>query len=521
MRRRRAPRADASRLRTALRLAAALRFAVALRFALALAAAPRARRPAAVPLLGTALRLAVALVLAATLSPRAAPAEEAPPPAADSVVTEPPPEVPEGTDYEVERADSLSDASLEVGFSASGRSGERPRSGRRVRFRGDGVSAQVREGAGDPLAGAAIDTRGAGGVWRAGRLAPRWGRGLVLGSAGLPWSRSALDRGDDARFRGRAGDGLSYRRAGTVSVDALAGRFSRNDLACLRLGAGGASAGLVGARGGDLQWSLGLERPGGEGEIALERSGRWRMEAATGRALGPVTLAAQARGGSEGFRSLAEPARSGPAHAAAVSAAAPLGCADLQAIGALWRFRPGLAGARGALEVGLRFAQHDLLALGVEEQQGARRISSSAPPGTRRGAWAEWRGGPPGLSLALRHEAWGEDRLARHAVRVVSGARVAARGPLGTAVEVAHTVFHARRGESLYLAEAEADRLIVRALSGDGERTRIEFRAPAVGGTLRAALDLAATGGKPPRPRWALDWSRRARARSIGSARGP
>jgi hypothetical protein len=468
-----------------------------------------------------ALSLAVGALAASFMLQAASAAADAPPPAADSLVFEPPPEVPENTDYEVERSDSLSDASLEVGFSASGRSGERPRSGRRVRFRGDGVSAQVREGVGDPLAGAAIDTRGAGGVWRAGRLAPRWGRGLVLGSSGLPWSRAALDRGDDARFRGRAGDGLSYRRAGALSVDALAGRFAHRDLACMRLGAGGASVGLIGSRGRDLQWSLALAREGGETEIAFERSGRWRMEAATGRALGRVTLAAQARGGSEGFRSLAEPARSGPSHAAAASAASTFGRAELQAIGALWRFRPGLAGARGALEVGLRFAQHDRLALGVEEQQGARRVSSSAPPGTRRGAWAEWRGGPPALSLAFRHEAWGEDRFARHAVRVVSGARVMARGPLGTAVEVAHTVFHARRGESLYLAEAEADRLIVRALSGDGERTRIEFRAPAVGGMLRAALDLAATGGKPPRPRWALDWSRRARARGTGSARGP
>ena len=465
------------------------------------------------------MRLRAALL--AMLLLRAAPGAADPPPAADSVVTEPPSDVPEGVDFEVERADSLGDASVEVGFSASGRSGERPRTGRRVRFRGDGMSAQVREGAGDPLAGAALDTRVAGGVWRAGRLAPRWGRGLVLGSAGLPWSRSALDRGEDARYRGRAGDGLSYRRSGRFGIEALAGRFAHHDLACLRVGAAGASLGLLGSRGRDLQWSLALARPGGEGEFALERSGRWRMEAATGRAVGRATLAAQARGGSEGFRSLAEPARSGPARAAAVSAEAPLRAASLSAIGALWQFRPGLSGARGALEVSLRFAQHDLLALGVEEQQGARRITSSAPPGTRRGVWTEWRGGPPCLSLALRHEAWGEDRLARHAVRVVSGARVTACGPFGSALEVAHTVFHARRGESLYLAEAEADRLIVRALSGDGERTRIEFRAPAAGGTLRAALDLAATGGKRPRPRWALDWSRRARARSIGSARGP
>jgi hypothetical protein len=85
---------------------------------------------------------------------------------------------------------------------------------------------------------------------------------------------------------------------------------------------------------------MGLDREGGEGEIALERSGRWRMEAATGRAVGRATLALQARGGSEGFASLAEPARSGPARAAAVSLASPLGRAEVHALGALWQFRP-------------------------------------------------------------------------------------------------------------------------------------------------------------------------------------
>jgi hypothetical protein len=164
------------------------------------------------------------------------------------------------------------------------------------------------------------------------------------------------------------------------------------------------------------------------------------------------------------------------------------------------------------------------LELGLEEQQGARRAPTSAgtaPPGLRRGLWGEWRGGRPGFLVALRHEAWGKDRLARHAVRVVSGARVEARGPFGASLGVAHTVYHARRGESLYLAEAGADRLILRALTGDGERTRLEFRAPLGGGGLRAALDLATGGGKRPRPRWTLDWSRRARARSTGAARSP
>ena len=441
--------------------------------------------------------------------------------APDSLALEPPPEAPEGSDFEIERADSLADASLEIGFGASGRSGERPRASRRVRFRGDGVSAQVREGAGDPLAGAALDARAAGGMWRAGRLAPRWGRGLVLGSAGSPWSRAALDRGDGAPYRGRAGDGLWYRRAGPIDLEALAGRFARRDLACLRVGTAGAGVGLLGARGGDLEWSVALERPGGDGEIAIERSGLWRAEAATRRTVGRASLSAQARGGSEGFRSLAEPERSGPARAVAVGSDARAGIADLRALGALWQFRPGLAGERGALEVSLHFAQHDALALGVEEQRGVRRIPSSArstvASAARRGAWAEWQGGPPGLRLALRHEAWGQDRLARHAVRVVSAARVEAQGPFGTALEVAHTVFHARRGESLYLAEAGADRLILRALAGSGERTRLELKAPVGGGRLRAALELATAEGKSPRPRWMLDWSRRARA----TARSP
>jgi len=469
--------------------------------------------------------LAAALVLAAG---REAPARAAddPLPGRDSTALEPPPEAPEGEDFEIERADTLAEESLEIGLSASGRPGAPARGSRRLRFRGEDVSAQVREGAGDPLAGATLDARAAGGSWRVGRLAPRWGRGLVLGSAGVPWSRAALDRGDDARYRGRAGDGISYRRAGSLGVEALAGRFARRDLAGVRLRAGGASVGLIGARGHERQWSLALGRPGGAGEIAIDRSGRWRAEAAVARLLGGAVLAGQARGGSEGFRSLAEPERSGPAQAAAVSVAAGAGGVALRAIGALWRFRPGLAGARGALEVSLRFAQHGDLALGVEEQQGARRIPSSARSGAganrlRRGIWSEWRGGPPGFLLALRHEAWGEDRLARHAVRVVSAARVEARGPLGTSLGVAHTVYHARRGESLYLAEAESDRLILRALAGDGERTRLEVRAPVGGGAARAALDLASAASKRPRLRWTLDWTRRARARNAGPARGP
>src|SRR5439155_26063429 len=181
-----------------------------------------------------------------------------------------------------------------------------------------------------------------------GRLGPGGGLGLVLGSAGSPWSRAALDRGDGAPYRGRAGDGLWYRRAGPIDLEALAGRFARRDLAGLRGGTAGAGVGLLGARGGDLEWSVALERPGGDGEIAIERSGLWRAEAATRRTVGRASLSPQARGGSEGFRSLSVPERSGPARAVAGGAEAPAGIAGLRALRALWPVCPGLACDRGA-----------------------------------------------------------------------------------------------------------------------------------------------------------------------------
>ena len=78
---------------------------------------------------------------------------------------------------------------------------------------------------------------------------------------------------------------------------------------------------------------------------------------------------------------------------------------------------------------------------------------------------------------------------------------------------VTHAVFRARRGEHVYLPEAQADRLVLRALSGDGERTRLEIELPFAGGRAQAALNRTTSGAKPPRMQWTLEWTRRTRAR--------
>jgi hypothetical protein len=461
-----------------------------------------------------------------------APARADDPAPPDTTGLEPPPEVAEGADYEVERADSLAEDDVELGYSARGSPGARPRRSRRVRFRGDGFAAATREGADDPLSGSGIEAAALGGQLSAGRLAPRWARGLVLGSPAEPWARAAADRGDQARYLGRSGEGFRFQRAGAATIETLAGRFARRDLAGARVAFGGVGLGVLGAPRGERQVSLGVTRGGGSAELALGRAGRWRAEAGIVRRAGRGALAGHVRGGLAGFRSLAEPQRSGPAQAAAVTLALPLGpttaeapagTARLAAVGALWRFRPGLTGARGALEVRSALAQHGGVAMGFEEQRGVRREPTSlhAAGRFRQGLWGEWRGGPPALSLALRHEVWGERRFARRTVRIATAARAEARGPLGSGLAIAHTVYRVRPGESLYLAEAEGDRLILRSLSGAGERTRIECRTPAGGGDLRAALSLSTAAWTPTRAQWTLDWTRRARARGKGAARGP
>ena len=287
-------------------------------------------------------RLAAALALVAIVAC-------APPPAGAQALpdslgfVEPPPDGSEGADYALEPADSLEDGALELGYGASGRAGAKPRQSRRVRFSDRTMGGSVREGDGDPLAGGSLEAAALAGQVGAGRLAPRWGRGLLLGAAGEPWSVAASDRGEGAPFRGRAGRGAWYRAGGDAGVDVLCGRFARGELAGGRARLGGAGCGALADRSGRRQASLSLARGGAEQEIAVDHRGRWRAELALERARGARTLAARARGGSPAFRSLAEPARSGPARLLALELgeAGPHG--QLRAQGALWRFGPGAA----------------------------------------------------------------------------------------------------------------------------------------------------------------------------------
>src|SRR5205814_10188246 len=113
----------------------------------------------------------------------------------------------------------------------------------------------------------------------------------------------------------------------------------------------------------------------------------------------------------------------------------------------------------------------------------------------------------------LRHEAWGSRAFARASVRTVSVARADVAGPLGTSLRVTHSVYRVRRGDNLYLPEPGGDRLVLKAVSGAGERTRVELRVPAGRGAVLAALSLSAAPQRAPRPEWTLDWTRRTRAR--------
>jgi len=462
--------------------------------------------------------------------------------AASAQPLEPPPEAPEGTDYVIEPADTLAEGDVELGVGAASRAGGAPARRRRVRFSGDDLSGAVREGSGDPLAGGSIDGRGGLGAFTAGRLAPRWGRGLLMGAAGDPWRREALDRGPHAAFRGRAGEGVMLRRGTGDGYDLLYGRFSRRRLAGVRIRHGTMSVGALRGGPSDLQSSIALERGTGDGELAWDRAGRWRAEVLMERPVGRTagggtpsppdsgrpsrawTVSIRVRAGAGEFTSLAEGGRPGPARAMAVGLEGPVGGFRIRPVAALWRFRPGVAGARAGLAVERPLAHHGVLALGFEEQRGARRdrgvaaAAGTRAEGLRQGWWGEWWSGTEAMGLGVRHESWGERPWARAVVRSVTSARLEARGPRGIRLGVAHSVYTVRRGESLYLPEAESDRLILRAVSGEGERTRIEARSPFAGGRVRAALHLNTVADRRARPDWTLDWTRRARLRKSAGA---
>ncbi|HTK32392.1 MAG TPA: hypothetical protein VL332_10580 [Candidatus Saccharimonadaceae bacterium] len=468
----------------------------------ACAPAPAVRRARAAAL-GAALGLGAALALAAP---------------AFAQSPEPPPEAPEGVDYEAERGDSLHAGEVEVDFGAGRREGGALARRQRVRLSSEGLAAGVREGRGDPLAGGTFQWNALGGVLGAGKVVRRWGRGLVLGGGSQPWVRTALDA--DATSPPSRADGWWYTSAGARPIALLGGRFARRDLGGVGWGDERAGLAALGERRlrsrGGAQWSAWRGGDALSSELAMDRAGRWRAEAGAWRELPGARVALGARAGSDAFRPLADANRDGPSQA--LTAGLSAGPAALAARGyaALWRFREGQTGARASLEVEPRIPQHGALVIGFEEQHGTRRAPANTvvrTRGMRQGGWAEWRSGATGPSLTLREETWGRAAWARGRVRAVSTVRLEAPLVGAASIGVTHAVYRTESGESLYLPETEADRLVLRALTGDGERTRIECDVPVAHGEVRAAFELNLAEGRPTRAQWTVDWIRRARTR--------
>ncbi|HET9328187.1 MAG TPA: hypothetical protein VFQ05_15580 [Candidatus Eisenbacteria bacterium] len=417
--------------------------------------------------------------------------------------------VAEGEDVTYEENDSLAVGEVELGLAVAGSSAKKPQHRRRVRFDEPDFSGALREGSGDPLSGGEVTGRSASDRFVLGKLSPRWGRGLLLGSPGEPWQRATHTM--QGGRRGRAGEGLLLSRGHERRVELVAGRFARRDLAGLRVGHRAVGVGVLVGRGRELQSSLAVRRGAGEIEAALDRGGSWRAEGLLERPLGVWSAAGTVRAGAAGFRSLAEPARQTPTRAVAMTLTGPAWGSEMAALAGVWRFRAGQSGSRVALEC-RRSMGDGRLVLGFEEQQGVRKDAVSAAGAMRQGGWIEWSGGAP-LALGVRHETWSARALLQDVVRSVTSTRVDARAPLGIEVTLAHSIFRTRRGESLYLAEAESDRLVLRALSGEGQRSKLEVLVPAGrrGRVLGTLLVHTASGVQKP-PQWSIEWIRRSRA---------
>ncbi len=434
---------------------------------------------------------------------------------------DPPADVEDGLDFEVERADSLDQGALEVGVGFTGL-GDRYRRRRHVRFSGDSLDGSVREGNDDALAGSDLEGALLGGWFGVGRVAPRWGRGLAVGNPASPWAREPRR----TIYRRKPSEDLAwYRRArGRARVGLLAGQIERRSLAGLELGFAEVHLGLTGDRAGPGHASAWWVGPTAGVELVADRRGRWRSEVALDRANPTGILRLTVRGGSASYVPLGDLRRAGPSRAIALGAQRAFGAnspARVALFVALWRFAPGLAGARLAAEWDQGFANGGHLVAGIEEQHGTRRDPRIHVTGARaawreredrrQGLWGEWRSGPGPVALGFRHEAWGQ-RWARDAVRHVVTARAETRLLDFLRVRVTQSVFRLERGEHVYLPEPGADRLVMRSLSGRGERVRVELGLPFAGGELSGAV-YRTSGDRPAGAEWTLDWTRRARIR--------
>jgi hypothetical protein len=379
-----------------------------------------------------------------------------------------------------------------------------------VRFDEPDFAGSLREGRGDPLAGGEVEGRSSRDRFVAGKLSPRWGRGLLLGSSGDPWQRGSARL--DGGLRGRAGEGVMVSRGESSSIELMAGRFARRDLAGARAARGPLGAGFLIGRGRELQSSISVRRSTGETEWVFDRRGRWRSEGVLERRLGTWLATGSVRAGAETFRSLAEPGRRGPTRAMTLALGGPAPWGEVRALASQWRFRPAQAGSRVGIECRRSLDEQSRLTWGFEQQRGVRREDASPTDALRQGGWLEWAGSADPMSLGVRHELWGARPWLRDVVRSVTSIRVDARLPFGTSATLAHSIYRTRRGESLYLAETESDRLVLRALSGEGQRSRLELSVPAgKRGRLRATVLLSASAGTPRPPQWTVEWVRRSR----------
>jgi len=423
---------------------------------------------------------------------------------------EPPAGAPEGEDVTYEANDSLAAGEVELGLGIEGSASRKPQHRRRVRFDEPDFAGALREGRGDPLSGGEVVGRTANDRFVLGKLSPRWGRGVLLGAPGEPWQRAAQTL--DGGRRGRAGEGLLVSRGSRRRLELVAGRFARRDLAGLRAGMGGVSWGVLAGRGKDLQSSVAVRRDAGEVEAALDRGGAWRAEGLLERPLGAWSATGGVRAGTAPFRSLAEPTRQGPARALTLALVGPTHAGEVSALASTWRFHADRSGARVAIECRRPLGENGRIVFGFEEQHGVRKDALSANGALRQGGWLEWSGGDAPLTLGVRHETWSASAWLEDVVRSVTSARIDARAPLGIEVTLAHAIYRTRRGESLYLAESESDRLVLRALSGEGQRSKLELLVPAGRrGRVRGTVLVSSASGVARAPQWTIEWIRRSR----------
>ena len=456
----------------------------------------------------------LAIALATAFAPRVA---------ADPL-PEPPADAEPGVDYSAEPDDSVEAGSVAVGYGLSGRTGRSPGRTRTLRFRGDSVEAGVRDGDSSEDAGD-VSARGRGRVLRIGRIAPSWGRGLLVGAALDPWVARAAPRAasgtgpaaDPFAPRARAGDGVSCAWP-RHALEVFGGRLGGRDAAGAAWSPAGVRAGVLVTRGGSASASAGIERDDRALECAIDPAGHWRAEAVATRGAGPLAVGLRAGVGHAEFHSPLGAAPHVPARTAAVALRGAWDALDTRATLAAWRYARGVAGTRGGIETTWRGAAGGALSVGFEEQHGAWRAPAEAVPrpgGTRQGAWVEWRGSAAAGVLSVRDEWWGRRPFARGRVREALSAGVEAPLPAGAGAGIAHTVYRARAGETVYLPERDGDHWVLRALSGAGDRTRATLRLPLAEGTLAGVVTLGRTRGLEKR-QWSLQWSRRIRLRRPG-----